>query len=264
VGAGLAVIRSDGTGFRRLTKDSRDGSPAWSPKGRWLAFERGGIYIVKADGRGLKRLTRKGLDAHEPTWSPDGRSIAFVSNESLFVMGSSGRNLRRLLPPEEGAFVSGPSWSPDGNSIAFAVTEDYGGGHDLGSIALVPATGGEVTYLTSGGEVIPDDALPGSWAEDADPDWSPDGTRVAFTRMVWLCGKCDQEEIFSVNADGSDVRWISANPQDPFSGGARPSWSPDGTMFAAERGGIALLTLDGRTVRVLGQRGTEPAWQPRA
>ena len=121
-----------------------------------------------------------------------------------------------------------------------------------------------MTYLTSGDDVIPDGALPGTWAEDADPDWAPDGSRIAFTRMVWLCGKCDQEEIFSVAADGSDVRWISANPQGPFSGGARPSWSPDGTMLVAERGGIATLTLDGKTIRVLNTRGSDPAWQPRA
>jgi Tol biopolymer transport system component len=263
-GAGIAVIRPDGTGFRRLTKDHRDGSPAWSPKGRWLAFERDGIYVVKADGRGLKRLTRKGLDAHDPTWSPDGRRIAFISNESLFVVGSSGLNVRRLLPLGD-SFLSSPSWSPDGASIAFAaVTEDdIGGGDAYGSIVVVPAAGGEVTYLTSGDDVIPDDALPGTWAEDADPDWSPDGSRIAFTRMVWLCGKCDQEEIFSVAADGSDVRWISANPEGRFSGGAGPSWSPDGTMLVGERGGIVILTLDGKTMRVLNLGGSDPAWQPR-
>ena len=79
--------------------------------------------------------------------------------------------------------------------------------------------------------VIP--ASPGSWAEDADPDWSPGGSRIAFTRLVWLCHSCDQ------------------------------AWSPDGTRLAVERGGIEIIAPDGKTIRVLNPRGSQPAWQPR-
>jgi hypothetical protein len=65
-------------------------------------------------------------------------------------------------------------------------------------------------------------ADPGTWAEDRGPDWSPDGKRSAFTRLVWLCPRCDEDEIFSVNADGSDVMQLTPDT------GTRsgPSWSP--------------------------------------
>jgi hypothetical protein len=53
------------------------------------------------------------------------------------------------------------------------------------------------------------DAQPGDWADDFVPDWSPDGTRIAFTRVVYICGPCDQDEVFSVNVDGSDVRPVT-------------------------------------------------------
>lgn len=60
-------------------------SPAWSPDGKYVAFEsdRGNeaglyaIYIVPRSSGTPLRLTPFELDAHHPTWSPDGRRIAF-------------------------------------------------------------------------------------------------------------------------------------------------------------------------------------------
>ena len=64
-------------------------------------------------------------------------------------------------------------------------------------------------YVTDGRVEPAPDAQPGDWADDFVPDWSPDGTRIAFTRVVYICGPCDQDEVFSVNVDGSDVRPVT-------------------------------------------------------
>ena len=54
-----------------------------------------------------------------------------------------------------------------------------------------------------------------------DPDWSPDGSQIAFSRWTTPWG------IYTINADGSDERLLFS------SNVARaPVWSPDGTQIA--------------------------------
>lgn len=113
-------------------------------------------------------------------------------------------------------------------------------------------------YMTDGRLELGDDASPEEWAEDRGPDWSPDGTRIAFTRKVWLCPRCDQNEVFSVRPNGSEVRWLTMEGD-----AARPSWSPDGTRFVAfASAGATIFTAEGARIRVISRRGSEPAWQP--
>jgi Tol biopolymer transport system component len=264
VGDGIAVIRPDGGGLRKVTKNTRDRAPAWSPDGEWLAFERAGvIYTIKADGTGLRPLTSRRSTVHEPAWSPDGRQLAFVTERSLFVVRSDGSGVRRLFRIGAGS-VGGPSWSPDGRWIAFGIVEDEFCGS--GSIMVIGRGGRGLRNVTVGSGcesliVTPGEGGDNVDANDSDPDWSPDGTRIAFTRLVWLCERCDQEEVFSSDAEGNDVRWVTTDTS--FSA-SNPSWSPNGKWLVAETNeGIAILSLSGRRLRALDLRGTEPAWQPR-
>ena len=101
---------------------------------------------------------------------------------------------------------------------------------------------------------------------DFNPDWSPDGTRIAFERDAGA-----SQEIFTMDADGSDVRQITF---DEFPGDADPAWSPDGTRIAVERfdipagrDGIYTMNANGSDPVQLTQsdaRGEniEPQWSP--
>ena len=144
---------------------SSDGSPAWSPGGGQIAFQRDAseIYVMEFDGSFQMNLTNHGAIDDDPAWSPDGSQIAFRSNrdgnEEIYVMdyfpGSNVTNVVRLT--NNTVFDGGPAWSPDGSQIAFRSSRD---GND--EIYVMDADGSNVVRLTNNAVF------------DGSPAWSPD------------------------------------------------------------------------------------------
>jgi TolB protein len=63
---------------------------------------------------------------------------------------------------------------------------------------------------------------------DAMGNWSPDGARIAFTRTT-SCGEdCGTDELYVMNADGSNAHVIATTTPTIES----PAWSPDGRWIA--------------------------------
>ena len=101
-------------------------------------------------------------------------------------------------------------------------------------------------------------------AEDFDPAWSPDGSRIAFRSH-----RDGNEEVYVMAADGSGQRNLSQHPRSDYS----PAWSPDGATiaFASDRDGdpneIYVMDADGSNqVRVTDNPGIDeyPTWSPTA
>ena len=166
---------------------------------------------------------------------------------------------QRLLYRRAGVVANRPSWSPEGRRIAFGVTsEDEQGGFDYGSIVVVSRGGGPARRVTDGRGEPADDTEPGTWAQDRGPDWSPDGQRIFFTRLVWLCPRCDQDEVFSVKPDGSEVVWITNGY-----GSEAPASAPDGRASSPSLPtGSRSSASTGSDWRRSAAPGTAPAWQP--
>jgi len=98
--------------------------------------------------------------------------------------------------------------------------------------------------------------------DDAQPNWSPDGSRIAFTS-----NRDGDYEIYTARPDGSHVHQLTVNA-DFFDG--RPNWSPDGkklAFFSDRTGNGAIWTMradDGTHLKQITFGGSDfnPAWSP--
>ena len=156
--------------------------------------------------RGPTRLTAD--DAAFPVWSPMGTHIAFLASEGqggegllgIYLMNADGSNPTSLV---SGAVLGGHlplefAWSPDGAKIAFISLGD-----DNSDIYVINADGSNLRRLTE------------SNALDRQPLWSPDSTRIVFTRTT-LASKEDEggnPDIYLVNADGSGIIQLTDHPK---------------------------------------------------
>jgi dipeptidyl aminopeptidase/acylaminoacyl peptidase len=89
--------------------------------------------------------------------------------------------------------------------------------------------------------------------EGYDPNWSPDGSKIAFTKEA----ENDPGEIFVMNADGSEQTRLTNTA---FNND--PTWSPDGSKIVfSESDAIAVMNADGSEKTTLGL-GSDPSWSP--
>jgi Tol biopolymer transport system component len=121
-GAGaLFVVRTDGSGLRRITPwGSSFLDRAWSPDGRWIAFQRpyGELYLVRPDGTDLHPVPVElpsGAGARQPEWSPDGEWIVFAlerdGSSDIFAVRPDGTDLTEVTR-SPGADDTSPDWAP--------------------------------------------------------------------------------------------------------------------------------------------------------
>jgi Tol biopolymer transport system component len=101
-------------------------------------------------------------------------------------------------------------------------------------------------------------------AQEFDPTWSPDGSRIAYRHQT---EGDDTTEIFVMDADGSDPRRLTHNDVADWG----PDWSPDGRSIlwnsAVGTGGFgfvgATMRPDGSDVHHVTRHYVEyPAWSP--
>jgi polyisoprenoid-binding protein YceI len=237
-------VNVDGSDLTRLVRPLRESgswssdlAPELSPDRSKIAYTRGiatqtsgeadHIHVIDSTGSGRpKQLTEGSFTATLwPTWSPDGSRLAFAQGEgdssSIWVMNANGKNGRALTEDdlvEDATFTPDefPTWSPDGERIAY--TTFLPDGND--DIFVMNADGSSPTRLTSGPEY------------DTDPDWSPTGRLIAFSR---------DGDIYTMSPDGSGARQLTR-------GSARdgaPAWSRDGRWLAFARADESGTTFAG-------------------
>jgi Tol biopolymer transport system component len=166
-----------------------------------------GIYTIRAVDVGNPTRITPCDECSPGGFSPDGRRLVFSNtdpdgNVGIFVVRLNGGGLHRVTP--EGMLlnnIDGGSWSPrdqivfqarrgpDQNWSIWVVNADGSGLHEV----PIPACGGSISDQGS--------------APCRLPHWSPDGTRIVFSRrsptQSLVAG------IYSVGADGSGLARIT-------------------------------------------------------
>ena len=266
--ARVYAVNAGGSAVRPLTQTpaaAYEGSPAYSPDGRRIVYTCGNfeLCLANADGSAPVRLTTNDWPRElrydtSPTWSPDGATIAFVrtvaGKDEIWLVAPDGSGLRKLAVPA--GVNASPSFSSDSRLIAFEHAEDEteaGDDFPESSDSAVYVIGVDGSGLRK---------LSGKGIAASDPAWSPDGTRIAFTRSF----EEDESQIHVVNADGSNRRRLTSRTSN--ADGA--AWSPDSTRIAfssVRPSGASLYHVaatGGRSVRLTTGAGPdlEPAWQP--
>lgn len=192
----IYVMDADGSNAKRLTHDpARDVSASWSPDGRKIAFmsDRTGefqIWVMDSDGSNQTQLTDFGSNWF-PRWSPDGSKLAYHVGRDIHVLDVKESKYARLtVDPNNGMY---PSWSPDGRRIAFM---SWRSGRT--EIFVMDADGGHPQRLTQT-----------STGDSIDPRWSPDGRQIAFVHVPRGLQASGPKVIYSMNADGTNMRRLS-------------------------------------------------------
>jgi dipeptidyl aminopeptidase/acylaminoacyl peptidase len=207
----------DGEGSRAFTHGPSDGSPRWSPDGRWLAIVRKEetdgakpqLHVLPADGGEAQRRTELPLGITDLAWAPDSRSIVVVGTEWAEDLADLDDDERRRRPRRitELPYRSDTERSTDGWI-----------GDRRQRLWLVDATGeAEPTLLAT------------SDRDQGGPAWRPDGRAVAY-----LTDPVDRDEFaparqaFQVAIDGSDP--VAVGPAGMWSW---VGYAPDGTLHLA-------------------------------
>jgi Tol biopolymer transport system component len=195
-------------------KSIGDTSPAFSPDGKSIAFLRAvasgvsDVYVGSVQGGPARRLTFDNRDVQSIAWTADGRWIVFSSdrrrNSVLWRVRAGGGEPQRVPGVAENA--TDPVFARDGRMAYTQLFSDT-----------------NIWRVDTEGDRPPAKVI-SSTQYDSSPQYSPDGSRVAFRS----------------NRSGSNEIWVSdSNGRIPVQltryGGpltGTPRWSPDGMNIA--------------------------------
>jgi Tol biopolymer transport system component len=224
----LYIVHADGSRFHRVFRDPShvDLFPTWSPDGSTLLFGRSSnrtgnmaLFTIRPNGADLKRITDAHIDHAGAQYTPDQSSIIFDGSgagviAALYRIDADGSNLVRLTPTDLRAGI--PDISPDGTHVVFY---DGQNGPLPNSIWKMRIDGTHLTRLTDAGCCF----------HETSPEYSPDGTQIAFVTDRSYVRECCVE-VWIMGTDGSNATQITSSlgkcPEQHLGDCGDPDWGP--------------------------------------
>lgn len=246
----LWLVDPDDGAATRLTRGEHETLADWSPDRSLIAYGSDRVatqevWLAAADGSGPRRLTFSSPgQSHDPSFAPEGDRLVFVrSPKGVFAGQREPRN------PVTGLFVA-PLDGGKPVRLTAGKSDQLPDWGTNGRVAFVrfTARGSELYAVREGGKPRRLLATPTArdWGGDSEPSWSPDGTRIAFSRSRVGPGEGEVvSAIYVARADGTGLRRLTTRGDC-----TSPTWSPDGTRIAFVRDGrLSVMDADGSDVR---------------
>jgi dipeptidyl aminopeptidase/acylaminoacyl peptidase len=253
----LYMVRWDGSRTVRLTYSPEgEGSPRWSPDGRYLSFTssrssgaagpasagRGGsgsqIWLLDREGGEATKLTdvRGGVSSYE--WSPDARRIALVVQDpdSSAPGGDAPAADTSRARTAKPVVIDRYHFKQDGQGYL---------GNRRSHLYLFDVSTRRVEQITAGRY------------SETNPRWSPDGQSIAFVSERGPDpDRANDSNIFVMEARaGGEQRQLTKWDGPDGS----PAWSPDGRQIAYLQGSEAkYVAYNLNTLAVVAAAGGEP------
>ncbi|HEY3335451.1 MAG TPA: hypothetical protein VGK16_09485 [Candidatus Limnocylindrales bacterium] len=240
---GVRLVRPDGTGLffpTNTAEGTEQLHPDWSPDGTKLVFSTLGaaardLWVTDADGGNADHIVACDVCslADEPAWSPDGTQIAYhahrleddwVSTLEIYDVGTRTSRVVWTAPSDHAVYAM--RWSPDGTRLVAEYVHRRNGTKDLDDFDSGALVIFDLTAAKPRPTVITDDSY---WP--ANPDWSPDGSRIVFFRPVDPERFDAEADLWTIKPDGSGLTRLT-HYADDHAFAVQATYTPDGARIA--------------------------------
>lgn len=271
-----------------------------SPDGNWVGYSlstvdsakdkrNNDIWMMRWDGKESVQMTNSPESESNPKWSPDGKYLSFVAarqgaSSQIWLLDRRGGEAFKLTDLK--GDLSEYEWSPDGKKLALIIKDPLDTGKNkppkpyvINRYKFKQDVQGYLYDTRNNHLFIFDvatkklDTLTHGIYNESNPQWSPDGTKIAF-----VSNRTDDPDRNS----NSDIFIIDARPGavmkqfTTWKGSDNsPQWSPDGKSIAYLRSTsdenyimydqpvLAVQSVSGGDVKLLSLQLDRPVGNPR-